>query len=235
MLFNLRVSLPDRPGTLGALATAMGKGGANILALDVVEREDGYAVDDLCVEAPAGMQEALRRAAEEIPSLVVEEVRPADAFRDILGPMQLAALLSEESPGRVIVTLVENLPDALWASWAAAVTYGKSGMEVIAKSTGSPDLQEMRTPWLPLLAARRLPRAPWMPSRWRTGLISKAGFPGIEAAAAPLLGGESAVLVARKRGPRFRSAELLQLGALSRIASAAAARPELAVAVGGGA
>ncbi|MGH2772639.1 MAG: hypothetical protein ACRDIU_05830, partial [Actinomycetota bacterium] len=90
---------------------------------------------------------------------------------------------------------------------------------------------DMRTPWLPLQSARRLPRAPWMPARWRNGIISKAGFPGIEAAAAPLFGPHSAVLVARKRGPRFRRAELAQLGALTRIASAASSRVSLGEAV----
>ncbi|MGH2810357.1 MAG: hypothetical protein ACRDIA_05695, partial [Actinomycetota bacterium] len=200
-------------------ATAMGRGGANILTLEVVERQDGYAVDDMSVEAPAGMQDALRRAAEEVPSLVVEEVRPADAFREALTPMELAARLAE-SPAGAMTLLVEHLADALWASWAMAIDSGTRGLVVIASSIGAPPLEDMRTPWLPLDSARRLARAPWMPTRWRTGIISRAGVPSIEAAAAPLYGPHSAVLVARKRGPRFRGAEIMQLGALSRIAAA---------------
>ena len=38
MSFVLRVVLPDRPGTLGAVATALGEVGADILAMDVIER-----------------------------------------------------------------------------------------------------------------------------------------------------------------------------------------------------
>lgn len=224
ILFDLRVSLPDRPGTLGALATAMGEGGANILSLDVVERENGYAVDDISVEAPAGMHDALRRAAEEVPGLVIDDVRPAEAFRDILAPMELAAKLGEESPGKAVRMLIEHLPDALWASWAAAVVQEPKGVKVVAVSIGAPSLADMKMPWLPLEGAHRLSTPTWMPPRWGAGIIAKIGFPGPEAAVAPLFNPDSAVLVARKKGPRFRSTELHQLDCLARIATASTSR-----------
>ena len=47
MSYVLRLVLPDRPGSLGAVATALGTLGADILALDIVERSVGHAVDDL--------------------------------------------------------------------------------------------------------------------------------------------------------------------------------------------
>ena len=50
MYFAVRVCLPDRPGTLAALAGALSDASANIVTLDVVDRADGYAVDDLCIE-----------------------------------------------------------------------------------------------------------------------------------------------------------------------------------------
>src|SRR5438132_340112 len=37
--FLIRVQIPDRPGSLGAVATALGKIGADILSVDVVERD----------------------------------------------------------------------------------------------------------------------------------------------------------------------------------------------------
>src|SRR6185437_569121 len=52
--YLLRVLLPDRPGMLGAVATALGAAGADILGVDVVERAAGVAVDDLIVELPPG-------------------------------------------------------------------------------------------------------------------------------------------------------------------------------------
>jgi hypothetical protein len=35
-LYLLRVAVPDRPGALGALATAIGRAGGDIKAVDVV-------------------------------------------------------------------------------------------------------------------------------------------------------------------------------------------------------
>ena len=39
--YLLRVELLDRPGSLGALAVALGSVGGDILSLDVVERSSG--------------------------------------------------------------------------------------------------------------------------------------------------------------------------------------------------
>ena len=54
MSYLLRLVLPDRPGALGAVATALGAVGADILSVDVIERGPGLAIDDLVVELPAG-------------------------------------------------------------------------------------------------------------------------------------------------------------------------------------
>ena len=77
MSFLLRVVLPDKPGSLGAVATALGNAGADILGVDVVERADGHAIDDLAVELPAGRPpDVLITAAESVPGVEVESVRP---------------------------------------------------------------------------------------------------------------------------------------------------------------
>jgi hypothetical protein len=223
LLFTLRISLPDIPGTLGAVATAFGKGGANILTLDVIEREGGLAVDDLTVEAPEGMQEALRLAVEEVPGLSVEELRPVEAFRDVMEPLDLAVALAEaEEP--VVAILVERLPEALWADWCVVLTVGPAGLQVLGSSIGAPSVAEMQTPWIPVQGPTRLPVAGWMPPSWRAGPAARTGQGKFELAAAPLFGPYSAVLVGRRKGPHFRKTELTQLGLLARIASAAVAR-----------
>ena len=48
-MFLLRVALPDRPGSLGAVATALGTAGADIQAVEIVEKYEGFAVDDFMV------------------------------------------------------------------------------------------------------------------------------------------------------------------------------------------
>ncbi|MGI8426137.1 MAG: amino acid-binding protein [Actinomycetota bacterium] len=220
MLFTLRISIPDQPGTLGAVASAFGNGGANILTLDVVEREDGFAVDDLYVEAPAGMQKALQSAIEAVPGLAVEDVRPAEAFRDMLASMELAAVLAETAGADAVGKLVENLPDALWANWSVALIGGPDKPEVLASSIGAPSMADITTPWLPLEAPRRLATSHWAPPGLPVETRDQWGQAEMQLVAAPLYNSNSAVLVGRRSGPRFRNAELRQLGQLSRIAAA---------------
>src|SRR3989454_4220314 len=145
--FNLRIALPDLPGMLGRVTRAFGKGDVNILTLDVVDRKDGMAVDDVRVEAPRGMQEALRRAAAEVPGFAVEYVRPLEAFRHVLEPLELAALL-EDSDGEALARLVEHLPDTFGATWAMAVDAGTAPPDVLAVSIGAPRLSRLPEAWL---------------------------------------------------------------------------------------
>ena len=216
MLFSMRVSLPDQPGVLGSLALALGRGGANIVTLDVIEREDGIAVDDLCVEAADDAAEALRHAAEMVPSAVVEAIRPIRrADPRGLSPMELAASLSTIEPGRELACLVDGIPEAMWASWCTALRAGEP-LEVIAASPAAPSLANVGTPWLPLDGPRRFNPSTWMPASWCMGRLS------YEVAAIPLARPDEALLVARKFGPRFRRSELRDLTLLARIAQASA-------------
>ena len=64
MSFLIRVQLPDAPGTLGAVATALGAIGADILSVDVVERVGGTAIDDLVVELPSGLRYEIVKPGE---------------------------------------------------------------------------------------------------------------------------------------------------------------------------
>ena len=51
-VFLIRVSIPDRPGSLGAVASAMGTVGADIHAVEIVGREMGRVIDDFLVKLP---------------------------------------------------------------------------------------------------------------------------------------------------------------------------------------
>src|SRR5689334_11499629 len=74
--FLLRVVLPDRPGALGAVATALGVAGADILSVDVIEREPGRATDDLVVELPPGrLADSLVTAASSVEGVQVASIR----------------------------------------------------------------------------------------------------------------------------------------------------------------
>ncbi len=229
MLFTLRISLPDRPGTLGRLATAFGQGGANILTLDVVDNEAGIAVDDMVIEAPEGMQSALRLANDMVPGLVVEDLRPVEAFQDHMSPMELAVALAE-AKGRqpVLEILVERLPEALTSDWCVVLSSGQDHqVNPLSSSIGAPSMAEVRVSWLPLNGAIRLPPAAWMPSSWTEGPAARDGQGKFELAAAPIFDACTAALIGRRNGPQYRKSELMEFELLARIASSCQSSSEM--------
>lgn len=211
MRYTLRASLLDQPGSLSAFTAAISRAGGDIVSLDVLDREDGVAVDDLCLTAHADA-DTLRRACEQVPGVIVESLREVEQFPDPGAPIALAATIVEHGKGAVR-QLVEGLPAALPASWCIAVARGLAGLDLLAATGEAPGLDGMRLPWLPLAVPRRLDRAEWMPAAWRAEV-------GLELAAAPLGPSATAVLVGRRHGPRWSGSELRQLGDLARIAVA---------------
>jgi hypothetical protein len=218
MLFDLRITIPDRPGALGAVATALSHGKANIVTLDVVEHGDGVAVDHLCVDAPGGLIDALKRVALEVPEATIEAVRPVEAFRDTLAPIELAAALAS-AEGDALRVFVREAPGALWTTWCLAYRDAGDGVEIIASSACSPQIPVLSAPWLPLRRATRLDSGDWMPPAWRMGRFT------YEVAGAPLPGTNLGVLVARRHGPRFRPSETRALGLLADVAAAGIQAP----------
>ncbi len=51
-LYKLQVSLPDRPGSLGMLASTIGSAGADIRELQVLKSVDGIGFDEITVAVP---------------------------------------------------------------------------------------------------------------------------------------------------------------------------------------
>lgn len=209
MHYVLRVSLPDRPGSLHALTGACLRAGADIRSLDVIEQSGGFAVDDLCVlvSDPGALTEAVNR----LPGTAVMSLREVTSFRDVDGAIALSAAMVAEGRGAVPL-LVDRLPDALWTGWAIAVARGWSGLEVLAASDGAYAPERGR--WLPLLAPRRLHRSDVISAE------DPGPFKDLEMAAAPLGQTTSAVIVARRGGPRFVDRELRQLDLLAKVAVA---------------
>jgi hypothetical protein len=209
MHYVLRVSLPDRPGSLHALTGACRAAGADIVSLDVIERSGGIAVDDLCVTV--NNPSVLTASIDHLPGTAVMSMRQVASFRDMDGALALATAMVVEGRGAVRL-LVDRLPEALWAGWAIGVARGWNGLEVLAASKGAiaPDTSH----WLPLIAPRRLHRSDVVID------YSTTAFNGLELAAAPLGQTTSAIIVARRGGPQFVDRELRQLDLLAKVAVA---------------
>jgi hypothetical protein len=214
MRYALRLSFPDRPGMLGAIATALGRAQIDIVVLDVIERDDDVTVDDVEVETDLDAAR-VHRVCEGVGGVVVEALTVVRPAHDRVGDIALAAAVAEDHADPV-GELVEGLPGALGAAWAAAVTEGPAGLEVLAASPDAPPIPAgVRLPFLPLKQPRRFPQAQWMPRAWRNDAADH-----IELAGVPLGGPMSSVLIARVNGPRFRPAELQRLAELARVAVA---------------
>ncbi|MGB8652235.1 MAG: ACT domain-containing protein [Mycobacteriales bacterium] len=208
MSYLLRVVLPDRPGMLGAVATAIGQAGGDIVSLDVVERGPEGAVDDLLVQlAPGGLADVLITAAQSVPGVVVESLRPYLGADDLHRDLELVDELAA-APGNALQLLVDHAPGVFRAGWAVLVD--PSG--VVVASPGAPELTDVALPWLPLTTARRMDCGEhWVPERWDAL--------GMELVAAPVGAPDRVILVGRPGGPRFRASEVLRLAHLAGIAA----------------
>ncbi len=72
----MRVRLLDRPGALGLVASRIGAVGGDIVAIDILERVSGVAIDEFVVElAGDELVELLRREVHEVDGAEVETIR----------------------------------------------------------------------------------------------------------------------------------------------------------------
>jgi hypothetical protein len=209
--YLLRVVLPDRPGSLGAVASAIGIAGGDIVSLDVVERGPDGAVDDILVELHGGLADTLITAAQSVEGVIVEALRPYQSGQDIHRDLELVDVLAADPHGGMSL-LARHSPGVFRAGWALIVRRTESSTKVLASSPGAPDASGLEFPWLPLASARRMDRSEaWVPQRW--------DVLGMEMAAAPVGAPETAVLLGRPGGPRFRAGEVLRLAHLAGIAA----------------
>lgn len=207
--YLLRVTLPDRPGALGAVATALGRVGADILSVDVVERSPGYAVDDLVLELPPDrLADSLITAASEVPGVVVESIRPYAGLIDPHRELEMLDKLALD-PVDAPALLSDGVARIFRAGWAIVLDEPSHGVSAVTgRSPAAPELSELPTPWWPPAPARALDASQdWAPREWE-GL-------GTELAVAPF--GKGAVLVGRP-ALRWLPAELIRLNHFAGIA-----------------
>ena len=210
MSYLLRVQLPDRPGSLGALAVALGSVGADILSLDVIERGPDFAVDDLVVDVPPGaLPDTLITAAERLTDVRVDSIRPYTGVLDTHRELELIDRVAAASDDRLQV-LVDGAPRVLRVGWSIVVASGRHGAYRVVGSSGAPETHAADMPWMPLAHPTALDsEADWVPQVWRDM------DPKI--AAAPLGSTGTVLVLGRPGGPGFRPSEVARLGYLAGI------------------
>lgn len=210
MSFLIRVKVPDTPGTLGAVAGALGTVDADILSVDVVERGSGVAIDDMVVELPSGsLPDVLITAAESIDGVEVDAVRPYASVLDTHRELELIEQIAQQ-PREGLRLLAEGVPGIVRAGWSLVVSNSTGGVDRLAASGAAPEAPLDELPWLPLERAAVLDaEQPWVPQTWRDL--------GTELAATPLGKPDRALLVGRPGGPMYRAAEVARLAHLAGI------------------
>jgi len=216
--YLLRLVVPDRPGILGAVATALGDAGVDIVSLDVLERGNGVAVDDVVVELPRGrLPDSLITAAQAVPGVQVESLRPYAGPLDTHRELELLDALARAGEGTSAKLLAAELPRVFHSGWAVVLESADPWV-VAAASDAAPAFEGVLLPWMPLRGPRLLPSEDdWLPERWRDMAI--------EMMAAPYGGPGCAVVLGRSGGPAFRRSELLRLAHLTGIATTVASLP----------
>jgi hypothetical protein len=214
MAFLLRVELPDVPGSLGALASALGGAGADIEAIEIVEhRSDGVAVDDVLLELPSRlMPDALITACHELDGVRVHWISRYNAGASLSMDLEAVETFTQE-PAKALEHLVSVVPPTFRTDWAMALRPVDGELETMYASPAAPTLTgrgvvEAATSWLTLPAARTTPAV----DAWDSTLL--AASPGRLRD-----GTRFVVVVGRHGGPEFLSSEVARLGHMVSLAA----------------
>jgi len=234
----VRLRLPDRPGSLAAVAAHLASFGVDVLRLEVVDREQNAAVDDLLLSGPTiaaaladlGSRATVlaRRPGVDLrdPALAMAEACEAvtsaaneqDTYARLVGAalglvFAEAGLACLRRDGRVLVVLagsLEGLPLAVAGTGASLIDSALASGECLTA--------DGRIPWAPAALREALP-------------------PGSVAVVPSRAGDELVLALVRDDHAPFTTAELARLAALVRVAGQALrlqqapqARPRLEVA-----
>jgi hypothetical protein len=197
----LRVWLPDRPGALGAVASRIGAVRGDIVGIDVLERDDGVAIDEFgVVLSDAELLPLLVREVEEVDGCRVEHVTVVSHFPDPrLDALISVAVVCEAVDAAALQTALATYAGSSFQADWVAVMHG----ERILAAYGNPPADNYL-----VALAEGATASPAVAS----GL---AGPADLAAAPLPIVG---AVLLVGRTGNEFRERERAQLLALARIA-----------------
>lgn len=206
MLARVRLSVPDRPGSLGVVTSAIGAVSADIVKIDVLESESGRALDDVFVlvrdpEHLGTVRDRLNGVAGVKVTGLQYPAPPATGHADLELVDQVLS-----RPERGLQTLVDGAPHAFGGDWSALVEYGPDAtvLAVLAISAQSPgpDKVVVTSP-LRLASVRMTPPG--------------ADAPYGGAALVPIGSGPLALVLVRVEGPEFHRSELWRMGQVGQI------------------
>ena len=196
MSFLLRVELPDVPGSLGRLATAIGEAGGDIEAIEIIEKGlDGLAIDDVLLElTPGALPDAIVSACTALEGVQVLWISRYAAGGNLFLDLEAVEDLTAH-PERSLDRLVDLLPVVFRCDWGARV-HRSNG--VVHASEAAPE------------------DVPWVPVDQATTRVEVED--DVNLACATRVDDDEIVVMARRGGPEFLDSELARLGHLTGLA-----------------
>lgn len=139
--YLLRLWLPDRPGALGQVASRIGAVRGDVVAIDILERDGGQAIDELVVELPgADLVGLLVDEVRQVDGVRVEEVRPTDRCYDprLDALESVARLVAADDLVELYDGVVACARQVAKADWAALVDTTPGCQELPARTDDAP-------------------------------------------------------------------------------------------------
>ena len=200
-MFLMRVTLPDRPGSLGSVATAMGGVGGDINAVEIVEKGDGIVVDDFIVDLPPNqLPETIVTACQNLPGVRVEWISRYPEGGGLQSDLEALERMTAD-PAHAAETLVSLCPVVFRSHWATLIAVGTDGAQPTFATTLAPDLT-------PEIAARFAP----FDVTHRVDLVSgwSPGWGDTTLVVTPLTQ-DRVIAIGRLGGPSFLDSEIARL------------------------
>lgn len=202
MSYLLRVALPDVPGSLGRLASAIGDAGGNIDAIEIVERShDGRAVDDVFLKAEPGvMPDSVISACTSLEGVEVLWISRYGAGANLTRDLEVVEAMTS-APTLARDTLVDLLPATFVVDWAVRVRREGDGGKILHGSPAAPTEVPDHLRWPVDIA-----RGGRIDVRDADSDLLVAGCP---------LGEDELIVIARRGGPEILDSEIARLSHLS--------------------
>ena len=202
MSYLLRVQLPDVPGSLGRLATAIGSAGGNIDAIEIVSRGQGFAIDDVFLAGDTTvMPDSIVSACQQLGGVEVLWISRYAAGTNLFLDLEAVEAMTQ-SPREAADTLVDLVPQVFRADWGVRARRNGTGLEILHRTSAAPTELPAETPW----PAESV-------SDWAVDELLLLAAP---------LGTDEAVVIARRGGPEFMDSELARLRHLVQLAGSIA-------------
>ncbi len=197
MSYLLRVALPDVPGSLGRLASAIGSAGGNIDAIEIVERSEGRAVDDVFLAPEPGvMPDSIVSACTSLPDVEVLWISRYAAGSNLTRDLEVVEAMTSE-PEVARDTLVDLLPATFVVDWAVRVRREGEGAKVQHGTPAAPIEVPEDISWpRDLQRGRRIE----VPERLSEMLLAGCS-----------LNDDEMVVIARRGGPEILDSEIARL------------------------